>query len=123
MRDRRIWGVGFALLTMTMGCQQDNPTAKLGFDLEILNEEGLYGPADGLRSMDYKFCLPAGSFVRGQVTDIDPSLQCFEEIGSSDCLSGEVLCIGNTHQENHKRILLALAKLDYIERIEQSFIE
>lgn len=106
---------------MTMGCQQEDRADKIGFDLEILNEEGMYGPPDLLRTLEYEFCLPAGSFVRSKVMDIDPSLKCGEGGGYLSCQQGEVLCTGNTRQENHKRKLLALTRLDYIRRIEQSY--
>ncbi|MCK5191008.1 MAG: hypothetical protein KAR12_13230, partial [Methylococcales bacterium] len=34
-------------------------TDKIEFDITKLNQQGLYGPADGLRSLSYEFCIPA----------------------------------------------------------------
>ena len=65
-----------ALLTLVVivtGCTSDNTSEKIRFDLEILNEDGLYGPADGLRALDYEFCIPADDTARDEVTSIDPS--------------------------------------------------
>jgi hypothetical protein len=32
--------------------------SKITFDLEQLNENGLYGPPGGLRALHYEFCIP-----------------------------------------------------------------
>jgi hypothetical protein len=113
----------FAFILLAFGCKSEDPTAKIGFDLEILNEDGLYGPRDGLRSLDYEFCIPAGQYARDEVMSIDPSAHCSSGKGRVDCGANEFLCIGNTHQERHKDILKSLADLRYVRRIEESFFE
>ena len=38
--------------------------AKIRFDLSVLDDSGLYGPADGLRALDYEFCIPETGPIR-----------------------------------------------------------
>ena len=52
-----------------------DPWGKVTFDLGQLNEEGLRGPADGLRSLSHEFCIPNGERFRVQVASIDLSVQ------------------------------------------------
>ncbi|PZO44657.1 MAG: hypothetical protein DCF17_03765 [Shackletoniella antarctica] len=115
--------LGTALLALA--CQPapsaDNSSAmdKIAFDLSVLDENGLYGPGDGRRSLDYECCLPAGNPYAQAVSAIDPSAQFFSQSrGRIGCGDGQVLAIGNSHQANHQDILLELANLDYIERIQ-----
>ncbi|MDX5437668.1 MAG: hypothetical protein LPK03_10760 [Pontibacter sp.] len=94
--------------------------AKIAFDLMQFDENGLYGPADGKRSLDYEFCIPAGETYSQEVMAIDPSLTLFPDSpGRIGCTDAETLAIGNTHQENFQLVLLELANLDYVERIQQ----
>jgi hypothetical protein len=115
--------LGTALLALA--CQPapsaDHSSAmdKIAFDLSVLDENGLYGPEDGRRSLDYEFCLPSGNPYAQAVSAIDPSAQFFSQSrGRIGCGHGQVLAIGNSHQANHQDILLELANLDYIERIQ-----
>ena len=91
--------------------------------MKILDTDGLYGPPDGLRALDYEFCIPVGKAVRDEVASIDPSVRCSLGRGRVGCRMDQLLCLGNTHQKDHKRILLSLARLNYIEKIEQSIFE
>ncbi|HIK46258.1 MAG TPA: hypothetical protein IGR64_15465 [Leptolyngbyaceae cyanobacterium M65_K2018_010] len=96
-----------------------NALDKINFDLNELDDNGLYGPPDGLRSLDYEFCIPEGEVYAQAVKAIDPSLNFYPHSrGRIGCTDGQVLAIGNTHQPNAQDILLELANLDYIERIE-----
>ncbi len=113
------------VLSLALACQPapsaDHSSAmdKIAFDLSALDENGLYGPEDGKRSLDYEFCLPAGNPYAQAVSAIDPSAQFFPQSrGRIGCGDGQVLAIGNSHQANHQDILLELANLDYIERIQ-----
>ena len=118
------FGLSIAVLAVLLiGCASQNPEEKIGFDLEILNEEGLYGPSDGLRSLDYEFCIPAGSYARDEVTSIDPTARCAPGKGRLACGPQDFLCLGNTQQPNHKKILRSLASLRFVDRIEQSYFE
>jgi hypothetical protein len=103
---------------------QDDPIKKIKFDLSQLNENGLYGPRDGLRALHYEFCIPANEKLMEAVKTLDPSLEIvLSSSGRVGCSKSEFLCLGNTHQENYREILLKLAKLPYVESIEQSFFE
>ncbi|MBD2107915.1 hypothetical protein [Nodosilinea sp. FACHB-13] len=117
--------LGAAVLALTFACQPvpsaDHSSAinKIAFDLSSLDENGLFGPADGKRSLDYEFCIPAGGAYTQAVGAIDPSAQFFPQSrGRIGCGEGEVLTIGNTYQTNYQDILIELANLNYIDRIQ-----
>lgn len=93
---------------------------KITFDLEQLDENGLYGPPDGKRSLDYEFCLPREATYGEEVRAIDPSLTLYPHSpGRIGCTEDQVLALGNTHQPNAVLILMELANLDYIQRIDR----
>jgi hypothetical protein len=101
-----------------------NPAAKIDFDLESLNDEGLYGPPDGLRSLDYEFCIPASEVLVDEVTAIDSSVTVYRSsAGRIGCGEDEYLCIGNTHQQDFRHVLCQLTALPYVEEIQQTFWE
>ena len=118
-------GLGLAGL-LTLACQPitdgDQPMAvdKITFDWEQLDENGLYGPPDGKRSLDYEFCVPGEPALLETVQAIDPSLALYPDSpGRIGCTEDQVLAIGNTHQPNAVPILMELANLDFIERIDR----
>ena len=127
IRSALTLSLGATLLALAFACQ---PTAwsddsgaaaidKIAFDLSTLDADGLYGPTDGKRSLDYEFCIPTGDAYAQAVSAIDPSTQFFPQSrGRIGCGDDEVLAIGNTHQANYEDILIELANLDYIERIQ-----
>lgn len=117
--------LGAVVVFLAFACQPvpsaDHSSAidKIAFDLSSLDENGLQGFTDGKRSLDYEFCIPAGGAYAQAVRAIDPSAQFFPQSrGRIGCGEGEVLTIGNTHQANHQDILIELANLDYIDRIQ-----
>lgn len=97
--------------------------AKIRFDLSALNAVGLYGPPDGLRALSYEFCIPDRPDSLAEVRGIDASVRAQRARGRIGCLDGELLCVGNTHQRGYREVLVALAKLPYVARIEQAFFE
>jgi hypothetical protein len=98
--------------------------AVIGFDLCDLDAEGLIGPADGKRALDYAFCIPAGEGFAEEVRDIDPSLRLHTDApGRIGCGTDQVLVLGNTHRPDFAFVLQRLAKLPYVERIEQAHFE
>jgi len=100
------------------------PRSKITFNLEQLDEQGLYGPPDGLRALHYEFCIPADPEFEAQVRRLDPSCQIFKNSpGRIGCTEEEYLCLGNTHQADFKTVLLNLAQLPYVKRIDQAFFE
>lgn len=96
--------------------------AKIKFDLQHFDDDGLYGPADGKRAMDYEFCIPPAKIA--EVKAINPKINIHKNSrGRIGCSSEQVLCLGNTHHPNFKTILTTLAKLDYVDQIEPTYFE
>lgn len=96
----------------------------LGLDLSYFDETGLYGPPDGLRALDYEFCIPAGLNYREEVTDIDPSAGFLSDSpGRIGCGLDELLVLGNTHQPGFREVLARLIALPYVERIVPAWFE
>ncbi len=97
---------------------------KITFDLNSLNEDGLYGPPDGLRALDYEFCIPAQEKFAEAVKQIDPTVKIHPDAsGRIGCTKDEYLCTGNTHQKNFKTVLTKLTSLVYVTQINESFFE
>ncbi len=93
-------------------------SAEIGFDLGRLDDRGLQGPPDGLRSLDYEYCIPEGAEYRAQVIAIDPSARFLAgSRGRIGCVPGQALVLGNTHQPGFRQVLQALAGLPFVERI------
>ncbi len=98
--------------------------ALIGFDLNRLNASGLQGPPAGLRALDYEFCIPDGPEYRAAVAAIDPSARFHPgSRGRIGCTSGQILVLGNTHQDRFREILHALAGLPYVARIDEAMFE
>lgn len=133
MVSRVIWGrclTMAAILLGAMACQPVDSTdansalSKIDFDLNQLDEAGLYGPPDGKRSLDYEFCLPRDDSKASEAQAIDPSLTLYSNMpGRIGCTEEQYLAIGNSHQPNSQLILQELANLDYIDRIEPVYWE
>ena len=117
------WAALSIVVAAATGCGQKAPEEKIDFDIEILNEDGLYGPVGGLRTLQYEYCIPAGKGARDDVAAIDPSANCTGGLGRIDCQIGEFMCVGHTKQDGHKRILIELARLEYVDRIQQTYFE
>ena len=115
------------LLALLVGCTQApaigttaTPAAadKIGLDLSEMDDQGLVGPSDGRRALDYEFCIPASPDAQRQVTQIDPTARVYPRArGRSRCGYGTVLVIGSTHQPDARGVLLRLASLDYVNHI------
>lgn len=102
----------------------EDPGAKIKFNIDALNAQGLQGPPDGLRSLSYEFCVPKDEAKLEQVKSIDPSIRFHEgSPGRIGCTEEEVLAIGNTHQSDFKEILLEIAGLEYVEEIREVHFE
>jgi len=115
-----------AVFTFAAGPAAIPPEAlrKIGFDLDGLDADGLAGPADGKVSISYEFRIPDSPENRAAVRAIDPGIQIAAgPRGRVDAGPGFALCIGSTHQPRHREILLALARLPFVERIERCVFE
>ena len=102
----------------------DTVNAKIHFDVSEFNDDGLYGPPDGLRAAMYEFCIPAGADLAVEVASIDPTVQIYgSSPGRIGCASDEYLCIGSTGQPGFRDVLANLAQLEYVSRIQPSVPE
>lgn len=96
---------------------------KIHFDISQINSDGLVGLGDGLHSVSYEFCIPAQEKFLKEVQAIAPTVQFSHSRGRIGCQHNQYLCIVDTHHPQWRETLLRLAKLSYIERIEQTFWE
>jgi hypothetical protein len=129
-KNSNIFFCGALLVLFLAACSQpkNKPNIealdKIHFDLNILNEQGLYGASDGLQALSYEFCIPAEEKYAAEVQSIDSTVKIsFDSPGRIGCSEKEYLCIGNTYQKNCREILIKLAGLEYIEKIDQGFFE
>lgn len=94
--------------------------AKIKLDLDQIDENGLTGPPDGKRLVAYEFCIPIDKKKRRKVRRIDPSVRFhLGSQGRSGC-GGQYLCIG---EGGNKKVLLKLAKLEYVKEINPCYWE
>jgi hypothetical protein len=120
-----------AALALALGCAQAGalePMAPavdvIGFELCDLDAQGLIGPPDGKRAVDYEFCIPAGEGFAAEVRAIDATARVHPgSPGRIGCGPDEVLVIGNTHRPDFAFVLQRLAELPYVERIERAWFE
>ena len=99
-------------------------TDKIEFDITKLNQQGLYGPADGLRSLSYEFCIPAEEHFVSTILIIDPEIKIYPQSpGRIGCTQAEYLCMGDTYNKPYQKNFNDLAKLSFIKRIIQSVFE
>jgi hypothetical protein len=125
------WSLVCLLLGVGWGCAPSQPTtehaaawAKLTFDLQSLNVDGLQGPAHGLRALSYEFCIPARPVLAEQVRKIDPTVVVFDRApGRVGCTRDQFLCIGTTHQPGYRTVLFQLARLSYVASIQEAVFE
>jgi hypothetical protein len=97
---------------------------KIQLDLALLDDRGLRGPRNGLRSMGYEFCIPANERYAAEVQRIDPTLELMRgSRGRIGCAKDQYLCIGQTGQRHYRQVLERLAALDYTSRIVESTFE
>lgn len=99
-------------------------TEKIEFDITRLNQQGLYGPSDGLRSLSYEFCIPADEYFVAVVHNIDPEIKIYRHSpGRVACTPAEYLCMGGTYNKPYQKVFNELAELAFIKRIIQSVFE
>ena len=102
----------------------DAVNAKIHFDLSEFNDDGMFGPPDGLRAAMYEFCIPARADLAAEVASIDPTVQSYASSpGHIGCGSDEYLCIGSTGQPRFREVLANLAQPEYVSRIQLSVPE
>jgi hypothetical protein len=95
--------------------------AKIKFDYSALDDSGL---RNGEVAVDYEFCIPANEAILDQILKIDPGVRVMKSSkGRIRCTDQQWLCINSTHSPGWKNKLYAIASLDYVERIEETFYE
>ena len=110
--------------TSQTNVSEESALKKISFDIGMLNAEGLYGEPEGLVSLDYKFCIPMNDDYKTEVAKLDTTINFHDGTGIKDgCSKNEYLCIGNTHQKDFKKVVIRLASLNYVQRIDQMFWE
>ena len=97
----------------------DSIRDKITFDLSAISPEGLIGNQQSLRSVGYEFCIPAQPDTRKEVKAIDQTVKFSRSRGRIGCQNHQYLCIGETHQPEWKTVLLKLAELDYVKKIDR----
>jgi hypothetical protein len=98
--------------------------AKIHLDLAAINAEGLAGPPDGLHAVSYEFCIPGTDEAVAQVQAIDRTVEVQRGArGRIGCGADQFLCVGHTHQPDHRAVLIRLARLDYVAAIEPFYGE
>jgi hypothetical protein len=117
-----------ALSLVLGGCStlgwQVGDMAKIKFDLNALDSNGLRGTEGGLRSVSYEFCFPGSIDNVDQVMAIDKTIVVYQQSpGRVQCGQNEYLGIGNTNQLDYREVLRKLAELDYISSIQEATFE
>ncbi len=101
-----------------------NPSPKISFDINAIDNDGLVGPPDGKVSLNYEFCIPADNKYINEIRQIDPSVKFHKKSkGRVGCSKMEWLCIGNTEQEYPRLKIHRLSELPYIKRIQRTYFE
>jgi hypothetical protein len=98
--------------------------AKIRFDLDRLDHRGLQGQPDGLRALQYEYCITDRPGTIREVRAIDPTHQIQRgSPGRVGCGEGELLCLGHTRQADYRLVLERLAALPWIAEIREAFFE
>lgn len=92
---------------------------KITFDLSKISANGLVGSVGSWRSLSYEFCIPADEKQLAEVRALDPSVQVSRSPGRMGCTKDQYLVIGDTHQARWRDVLMAIAGLDYVQRIDE----
>ena len=106
----------FCLLVPALGHTCD--WTRLAFDLDGIGFDGLMGPPDGKRYLDYEFCAPADLATLRRLQGISPTLRCHPGAsGRSACHPGQALCIGSTESPHWRVDLCRLTTLPFVQQV------
>ena len=95
--------------------------SKITFDYSTIDDNGL---RNGVVAVDYEFCIPANESIVQEVLSIAPAVRVMKNSkGRIGCTSQQWLVINTTHSPEWKKQLYAIAYLDYVERIMETFYE
>ena len=106
-------------------CREErNLKSKIEFDLNRLDQNGLYDVSDGQRALSYEFCIPATVEAAEQVMVIDPSVIIYKDTrGRVGCTDKQYLAMGDTFQKDYRVTLQQLVNLNYVTRIAEVHFE
>ena len=98
---------------------------KIGFDLTQFDDEGLLNTNEGKRSIIYEYCIPRAQQAVSMLSTIDFSIEVKTDTSGSkvSCNSDEALALGSSHQDSFKAIVVKIASLPFVRKIEQSRLE
>ena len=127
----KFFALGLAVCLLAhSSCLQTPPSGadallqKVKFDLTTLDADGLRGPRGGKVAVSYEFAVPNTADCKAEVRRIDSTVQFMPgSPGRMGATAQQCLCIGSTHQNHFREVLLALAKLPYVERIIECHFE
>lgn len=109
----------FSLFALVLASCAAPPTASSDDQARKKIDANLNVNNDSL--LAYEFCIPQDDAKRAQVLAIDPSLKFYPGTpGRIRCTRAQILCIG---EGGTQATLLALARLDFIERIDPFYGE
>jgi hypothetical protein len=95
--------------------------SKIKFDYSKIDDHGL---RNGEVAVDYEFCIPANETIVQEIRTIAPEMRVMKNSkGRIGCTSQQWLIINTTHSPEWKKQLYAIAYLDYVERISETFYE
>lgn len=120
--------LSYTLLSLLMltGCSSlnHNLEKKIQFDIDQLDQDGLYGVEDGKRALSYEFCIPENVDFAREVMEIDPSAVIYQSSpGRINCGEGQYLVMGDTFQKEYLETLEKLVNLPYVKEIVQAHFE
>jgi hypothetical protein len=96
--------------------------SKMNFEFSKLYKNGLIKKRG--TSLAYEFCIPNNETYIDKIKEIDESISIYKSgSGRIGCSNNEILCIGETHNKDYKRILTQIAELEYVKSINESFFE
>ena len=95
--------------------------SKIKFDYTKINDNGL---RNGEVAVDYEFCIPANESIVQEVRAIAPDMRVMKNSkGRIDCTRQQWLIVNTTHSPEWKKQLYAIAYLDYVDQIIETFYE
>lgn len=101
---------------------EGDPRDKIQFELDQLDADGRYTLFQEPRAIAYEFCIPNDRAVIKTVQSIDRTLILFlNRPGQVNCEADELLAVGETRQPNPRAVLIQLARLPQVTRIEPSW--
>ncbi|HEY3251091.1 MAG TPA: hypothetical protein VGK25_08225 [Ignavibacteria bacterium] len=116
---------GLALFLFSCSPSKNINESKINFDLSEFKDNGSRERVKGnIEFIFYEFCIPADDGKLKEVQAIDSTSGVLKgSKGRSGCTDNQWLVIGSSRQPGFKRVILKLASLSYIRKINETFWE